>query len=365
MEAHRVMQERLLSQGFGKIRYIRPVPREEADGLVAEVYRELSGDFLFLPPAMLHSPIPGLLAGAWSMLRETLLTGCVPRMLKEAVAVGVSEGNSCVYGVECHTLKLREAGAKTNEIMIRSAHNRVAALIEWASCSRAVPPSGPAHALFSQREAPEIIGTAVCVHYFNRVGNVFLDQSPLPLPSMLGWLRDIFEGLAAGRVDRRVAHRQPLAGASLSLLPPANLPEDLQWTKRNGATAGAFARMAHVIEDVGSKFVSQEIRALVSTRLGRWNGERLPAERSWVTGAVQCLKEVDRPLAMLLLLTAFASDKVDARVLTAARMSFGTETHADQMLLGAVAWAAFCAARRASTWLQAGNAASNQCLAFS
>ena len=361
MEAHSVMAEGVLPCGFGKVRYIRPVRREDANGLVAEVYREISRDFLFLAPAMLHSPIPELLAGSWSIFRETLLTGGVPRMLKEAIALGVSEANSCLYGIECHSLRLREAGATTNEIMIRSPRNRVAALIDWASRSPACTLSGPAGAPFGQREAPEIIGTAVCVHYFNRVSNVFLEQSPLPFPSTLGWVRDIFERLAAKTVESRVINTQRLAGASLSLLPPADLPEDLQWAGRNGATAGAFARMAHVIEGVCSRCVPEEIRAFIGSRLASWNGERPPPERSWATSAVQCLHEADRPLATLLLLTLFASHRVDAPVLDAVRRSAGTQTRADQVLLGAVSWAAFCAARRASSWLQVGNTSHTPC----
>lgn len=356
--------EKQVPEGFGKIKYIHPVRREDADGLVADVYQELSSEFLFLPPAMLHSPIPELLAGTWMMLREAHLTGCVSRMLKEAVAVGVSGFNSCLYCVESHTLRLREAGADTNAIMIRDHSNRVAALIDWAGSCPAYPLSVSAHAPFSQREAPEIIGTAVCLHYFNRVVNVFLEQSPLPLPSALGWARGIFERLAAKSLAGRTTNTQRLTTASSCGLSSADLPADLQWARTNGATADAFARMAHVVDNICSTFVPVQIRAFVTARIARWNGERLP-EKAWATSAVQSLPEVDRPLATLLLLTSFASHRVDARDVAAARASFGTETEWDKTLLGGVAWAAFCAARRASTWLQTSNTAFNRSLMFS
>jgi hypothetical protein len=249
--------------------------------------------------------------------------------------------------------------------MIRSHHSRVAALIDWAGSCPADTLSVPAHAPFSQREAPEIVGTAVCFHYFNRVVNVFLEQSPPPLPSALGWARGIFERLAAKSLEGRMTDARRLTGASFSLPSPADLPADLQWARTNGATAGAFARMAHVVDNVCSTFVPEQIRAFITARLARWNGERPPPGIAWATSAVQSLPELDGPLATLLLLTTFASHKVDARVVAAARPSFGTETDPDKPLLGAVAWAAFCAARRASTWLQTSNTAGNLSSTFS
>jgi AhpD family alkylhydroperoxidase len=70
------------------------------------VYQQMQTDFLPVPPLTLHSPVPQLMAGAWSIIRETLYTGQVDRALKEAVAATVSKTNACPYCVDVHTSML-------------------------------------------------------------------------------------------------------------------------------------------------------------------------------------------------------------------------------------------------------------------
>jgi len=69
-----------------EIRYLQPVSPAAATGLVAEVYSQARREFGLLPPIPLHSPVPRLLAGAWCVLRETLVTGQVARPVKEVLA---------------------------------------------------------------------------------------------------------------------------------------------------------------------------------------------------------------------------------------------------------------------------------------
>jgi len=89
-------------------RYIHVVPRRQASGLVAEVYRQVERDFSMLaPPTALHSPAPKMLAASWMILRETLLAqGFADRATKEAVATEVSTANSCPYCTDVHGMTL-------------------------------------------------------------------------------------------------------------------------------------------------------------------------------------------------------------------------------------------------------------------
>ena len=51
-----------------------------ATGLVADVYQQIKGDMMLVPePFLVHSPAPELLAGSWSLFREALESGSVPR----------------------------------------------------------------------------------------------------------------------------------------------------------------------------------------------------------------------------------------------------------------------------------------------
>ena len=95
-----------------EIRYLQPVSPAAATGLVAEVYAQARREFGLLPPIPLHSPVPRLLAGAWCVLRETLVAGQVARPVKEALAAEISRLNRCPYCIDAHTLMLEAAGER-------------------------------------------------------------------------------------------------------------------------------------------------------------------------------------------------------------------------------------------------------------
>lgn len=97
-------------QGETGVKYVIPIPPNEAEGLLAETYEQLDDEYLIGPPFTLHSPTPKLFAGMWSIFRESLVVGRVPRSVKEAVAIGVSKSNQCPFCVESHALSV-QAGA--------------------------------------------------------------------------------------------------------------------------------------------------------------------------------------------------------------------------------------------------------------
>ena len=89
------------------IKYIQAIAPRHAEGLVEPVYAQIKRDFgKIVEPFLLHSPIPELLAGAWMVCRETELVGSVPRYIKEAAAVAVSQQNQCPYCIDAHTIML-------------------------------------------------------------------------------------------------------------------------------------------------------------------------------------------------------------------------------------------------------------------
>ncbi|MFZ2155471.1 MAG: hypothetical protein WAV72_05040 [Bradyrhizobium sp.] len=67
------------------MKYIKPVPRGEAEGLVASVYRQAEKEFALVPPITLHSPAPEILAGVWTLTREAFVVGRAGRLDRELV----------------------------------------------------------------------------------------------------------------------------------------------------------------------------------------------------------------------------------------------------------------------------------------
>jgi AhpD family alkylhydroperoxidase len=329
------------------IKYVRPVQFDSATGLTAEVYQQIQANFLPVPPITLHSPIPQMLAGYWSILRETLLAGKVNRALKEAVAAAVSKTNECPYCVDVHTSMLHTTAAHyAADAILRGDYDDIRdphlhSIVQWVLANRTVNANG-APPPFSHTDAPEIIGTAIAFHYTNRMVNVFLGDTFVPVPSALKGLTGRLFGATAGR--RFIHHMKQ--GDSLKFVPQAKLPDDLSWAASNPAVAGAFAGFVQVVEEAGQKVLPEQVRFLVSERIKAWNGETMGIRRHWVESAVVEIKEEYKAAARLTLLTALASYQVDSRVVE----DFQSQYPDDAQLIAATAWASFTAARRISSW---------------
>ena len=345
------LERRVVARGIRQVKYVEVVPVEDATGLVAAVYEQLARDMQILPPAVLHSSVPELLAGAWCMLRETLIVGEVPRLVKEAVAIGVSQANVCPYCVEAHSLCLPETPAELPELLPGFSASDLVAVARWASRASAKEGEVPLGSVFFQLDTSEVLGTAVAFHYFNRMVNVFLESSPISLPSALRWMEGMIRHLGR-EMGKRLASVSARPGDSLELLAPGTLPEDLRWAGANPRVAGALGRMARVTDSLALELIPDEVRTVVATRVARWNGERCGIDRSWVENATRgALHSMDRPLAALLLLTALASHQVDARLIRDVRKTCPDPHDWSRYLVAVVGWAAFTAARRVGTWL--------------
>ena len=218
-------------------------------------------------------------------------------------------------------------------------------VVAWGAAHRspgAAPLSRPP---FPAADTSEMIGTSMAFHYINRMAHVFLPESAYPLPWAKGWMRK----LAAGRYTALVSARR-VPGESLSLLEPAELPDDLPWARGNPHVAGAFARFAAAVEETVQDALHETVRERVLERLEAWDGtdpglgglgqEELDAVLDGVPGE-------ERAAGRLALLTALASYRVDGAVVAAYR----ARRPADSQLLGAVSWVSYVSARRVGRWL--------------
>lgn len=337
------------------IRYVRAVRRRDASGLVADVYEQMEAEAGLLPPFTVYSPEPRLLAAAWSAGRESWLAGPFDSALREAVAASVSNANSCPYCLDAHTMMLSGAGhggtaaaLRTGERRVRRTH--VDAVVEWAEATGepgsdilAEPPFGPG-------ELPAAIAVAVFFHMTNRVANVLLSESALPVP-MPGPLRSVALGIAGATVGAEITARELPYGRSLGLGPKSDqgqrVPQDMAWASSLPAVAAANARLAYVTDDLVSDVLSAATVELVEKRIAGWEGGSPGFGKAWLTQACSDLDAQETPTARLALLTALASHQVTDEDVDA----FRSVQPGDAALVTVVAWAAFGAARRIGTWL--------------
>ncbi|WP_428962031.1 carboxymuconolactone decarboxylase family protein [Micromonospora fluostatini] len=339
-----VLRPVLGALGLTQIRHVSPVRRGRADGLVARVYGQMETDFgVLAPPVALHAQAPEVLAAAWMLLRETLIVpGAAPRAAKESVATAVSLGNVCPYCATIHNNALGLLGPAGPDAADRGAggEEELERFVGWA-----MPADGgtPSAAPFPAAQGPELVGTAVLLHYLNRVVNVFLRDVPLP-PGVPEFMLPVVLRVLGGAMVGAARDPHP-PGRSLDLLPDAPLPPDLPWAVGNPTVAQAFGRACAVIEAAGQRSVPEPVRDLVLVNLVGWRGGPRGISRTWVEELVSGLSEQHRPAGRLALLVAFASYQVDAGVIQACR-STGAD---DRGLVELCSWAAMAAAR----WLGA------------
>jgi AhpD family alkylhydroperoxidase len=322
--------------GLTQIRHVAPVRRGQASPSVALVYRQIEVEFgVLAPPVVLHAPSPEILAATWVLLREMLIVpGTAPRAAKEAVATAVSVANACPYCATIHNSTLSALGITG----AADAHPDLESLADWVLAGQRA--GGPMDAPFPLEQAPQMVGMAVLMHYLNRMVNVFLRDVPLPPGVPEFALNPVLWVL--GRYMVRAARDPHPPGDSLSFLPPAALPVDLQWTVGDSRVAETYARVCAAIEVAGRRSVSPEVRALVLDNLADWRGGLRGISRRWVDELVTTLPEAQRPAGRLALLVAFASYQVDRTIIDGCRRS-GFD---DAALVELCAWAAMAAARR-------------------
>jgi alkylhydroperoxidase/carboxymuconolactone decarboxylase family protein YurZ len=351
------MKNAIMSNGLrrtlGQTRYVSPVMPGTADGLVATVYAQAEKDFgMVAPPFALHSPAPPLLAASWAMVRETLaVAGQADRAEKEVVAASVSVANACPFCIAVHTAAAQGVVPGLDAADVASGKlpsPLLKEIFEWAratglrsevrGAAQSPPPGNFA----------ELAGVAVTFQYLNRMVNIFLPGSPLPpmTPKAIG-------GWVMGMIASAMTTTSPIPGASLELLPDAQLPEEFSWAAGDARIAATLAGAAAAVEDAAAKVVTPPVRELVADRLRSWDGQSKGPQgpsRAWADEAVAVLDKADRPAGRLAILTAFASYQIGQADVAAFRSTLKSES-GDEALISLTAWASMAVARTIGSWL--------------
>jgi len=332
------------------IHYVKAIAPGQAAGKVAEVYEQINKDFMNAAPFTLHSSQPDMLAGTWSLERETMFHGRVPRAVKEAIAAGVSTINECPYCVDAHTMMLHatDEHAAAQAIYNKTGHienEKIEKIVAWAKATRTPDSDLIQNPPFTLQEAPEIFGAALAFHYINRMANIFLEENVMP---SMGPLTGIMRRTMAGTMMKGLLNRKIEAGASLQFLPQADLPDDLAWAQSNAVIAKTFAGMAAATEAAIRDTVSDKVIAAVLERIAAWHGEDTGMSRAWLNEVTEGLDEKEATAARLALLAAIASYQVSESDIE----NFGQYYPDDAALIAVTGWGAYRGIRRISSWLK-------------
>lgn len=349
-----LVRERVARRG---VRYVTPVSPARATGLVAAVYDQMRREFAIVPPLTLHSPIPELLAGVWAVTREAYVVDPAGRAQREALATAVSQANSCPFCVEVHSIMARAAGGMipaeaSASVFPLDPPSSADPLVAWGGATRSPRLLREHPQPFPDAKVPAMYGTAVLFHYINRMVNVFLE--PSPMPAAVRFARAVVGRVVAMTVGRGLVRVDARPGLAVGLEEGAVAPPEFGWAAAAPPVARALATLASASAQAGEATLPGAVRELARETLARWEGDDPGLGRAWLDAAVAALASArERAAAVLVLLTALASYRVDAAVVG----SFRTHFPDDRDLVAATAWTSFEATRRIASWLGAAGGA--------
>jgi len=340
------------------IKFLKKPDYKGSKGLRRLVLKQMRQEFQIVPPITIHISNSKLMAANWTFSREVLIAGSYARADRELVAAITSQINQCPFCVEIHTSMLYGAGDKTGVDAIvagKTNDKRKMALVDWARST--LTPNAPAltNPHFNETDKPYLIGTVLAFHYTNRMVNVFLEDSPLPVKISNKWLKSLSGRLIGFIAGRRIVSIAAKPGQSVYSDDEAILPDDFAWARANVPIARAVASFAKIAHVAGDSSLSAKARQSVLSVVDNWNGEHMPMGRAWIDEPLAPLSKADRPAAELALLTALASYRVTEKLIA----EFRRERPDDLDLINVTSWGAFIAMRRISTWIDGNDTASS------
>lgn len=283
------------------VRHVTAIGPETADGVLAEVYRQVSEEFSTIGPAVrMMSPSPELTAAGWALMREAQLVGDAPLRGKAMVALGVAQSLDCRYDAEAWLAMLRIVGAGELADEVESGGNpsdpELAALIEWARAAGSARPTPvPADADL----AAQYIGTALFTHFIDRMSDSMLPGGLLP-GSMRAEDEPAFDG--APVFAGLGSDHEP--GRSLALLQANPVGEYPVWAG-DSSIGRAYAVLAATAAQ-GAGLLSEPARTAVAAAIGAHRYRGLDEETGWIEEALAGLSTEDQAGARVAILAGLA-----------------------------------------------------------
>lgn len=313
------------------IKFLTPIKYSDSTGDIRRIYDEISYDYVLGAPFTLHASNPKIMAGMWSLVRESLIVnGKVNRITKEAIAGGVSISNQCPY---CHEAHIKMSGGK-----IGKEH---ATLFEWSK-SHYTGNSLIQNPPFTIIESPEIIGTALAFHYVNRMVSVFVTEYPLPLPRFLHWLKPIISSFFKMTAGVNITGVMAIPGISLERLAPIPVSKEFSWAESNPHIKNSFSGFDELINRIGKEVIPLRVKTTLSNYMAEWTGENQGFGNKWIDDVTKDLEHSEKIIAQFLLRIATEPYKItEAHINEIKKVGLG-----DSELIAIASWGSWQATKK-------------------
>jgi hypothetical protein len=219
-------------------------------------------------------------------------------------------------------------------------------LVDWAKSTLTPGADILSKPPFNNDDKPYLIATVLMFHYTNRMVNIFLDESPLPVTVSNKKIKKLLNKIVGYIVGRRIVSVRAEPGKAVYYTNSINLTEEFSWAKANIPIARGLSTFLSSAEEAGIESLSSDARDCIESAVNNWNGQTMPMNRDWIIKTIIHLPEDDKPGAELALLAALASYRIEAELIDRFR-----KNHREIDLLNVTAWGAFIAMKRISSWI--------------
>ena len=336
------------------VKYLKVQGIRDAQGVVKTINQQIDRDFALAGPLTLSTPSERVHAVRWAAIREAFVVEThVTRAAKEIIAAVVAQINTCPFCVDAHGTSLSATGDDTTAKAIVSGtwknleDEKTKALIEWGLNTRNPNASIIQNPPFSEREAPEIIGTALTFHSINRLVNIFLAESPLP--GILGSkpLKKIVLRLASKTMIKSIVRKKADASDALQFIERHAVQGHLHWAQAVPAYATVLAAEEFLLTEIERDLIPAVSGRLLKEKVSRWQGEDLPMGKAWLSGMLKDIDEKEKPIAKMMFLAVFAPYTVTEEDI----QEFREVNSSDKDLVEICFWATQIVTNRIGQWL--------------
>jgi hypothetical protein len=115
----------------------------------------------------------------------------------------------------------------------------------------------------------------------------------------------------------------------------------------NKIISGCFAGFDVLVNEIGEKHISLDVRKNCMNFLENWKGEVQPMGNQWLENKISTIENEKKPLARLILLAAIQPYKITKQHINELRK----QDYKDDQIIAATSWGSWQATKRISTWL--------------
>lgn len=350
----KAIQNIMMEQNAHAVKHIKAVGIKDAQGIVKEINLQIDRDFSLAGPLTLSTISKRVHAVRWANTREIFVVETnVQRVVKETIASGIAKTNNCPYCEDVHDTSISSAGdAETSKAITNGSwkslkSEKIKKLIEWSLNTRNPNSRIIKNPPFSKTEAAEIIGTALVFHSTNRLANIFLDNSPLPKLLTNSIFKKSALNIASKTLFKTMVMKKGKAGDSLQFIHNGTNSGNHKWAEYVPSYAKTLYARDSLLAELEVVLIPKTIAQIFKNKVNEWGGEEMPLGRAWLNDTICNLTEMEKPIATLVFLSAFAPFTITDKDIA----NFYKIKTSEKDLLEVCYWSVEIVTNRISEWL--------------